>query len=768
MSRPLNPARATSESSNLPPTAIVAEEGIASRQVGGGSPRSIWLAAAIIVLAALAVYANSFNGALVFDDIPWIVLDPGVRKLWPLTDVLFSANPNFVSGRPVVNLTIAVNYVLGGTDPRGYHSVNLAIHILAGLALFGIVRRTLRAPVFGNRFSVAATPLALAVALLWIVHPLQTAAVTYVIQRTEALAGLFYLLTLYCVIRGAESPHPSRWYVAAFWACFLGMGTKEVVATAPVVVLLYDRTFLSGSFAAALARRWGLYAALIATWGIVAWTLLSTGFHTGSTGSGAGGFTPFTYAMTQPGVIVHYLKLAFWPSGMSLDYGWPVADSLEAIVPPAIIVTALLGLTLWGLVKNSPLGFLGVWFFAILAPTSSFVPIRDAAFDHRMYLPLAATVALVVIGGYALWTRLASRTTGTEGLKRFWEVPVCLLGAAVVALGCATVARNAVFNSAADVWRDVLDKDPNRARAHNNLAAILIEEGQYAEAIDHCRTALKLTPGYADAENNIGHALALQGKADEAIPWFKQALEHYRNHYFALINLADALVKKNRTASAIKLYKTLLELDPDNAKVHYDLATCLRIEGNSAAAVEQFQRAVELDPGFVVAHNDLAALLVKEGKSDAAIAHFRRAIELAPNHDNAHYGLGAIYWSRGNPIEAESELREAVRLKPADVDYLSKLAYALATNADPAARNGHEAVELAKRAVELSQAKPDPNIVAILAAAYAEDGNFAQAVATARQARELALTDHQDELTEQLRERIKLYESGRPFHETAR
>jgi tetratricopeptide (TPR) repeat protein len=768
MSRPSNSLRATAESNGPAQPVIVVEICRANGRDALGSRRAIWLSAAIIALAALAVYANSFNGAFVFDDIPWILVDPGVHKLWPLSDVLFSSNPNFVSGRPVVNLTIAVNYVLGGTDSRGYHAVNIAIHILAGLTLFGIVRRTLAFPVLRGRFTAAATPLALAVALVWIVHPLQTAAVTYVIQRTEALVGLFYLLTLYCVIRGAGSGRSWRWYAAAVAACFLGMGTKEVMVTAPVVVLLYDRTFLSGSFAAALSRRWGLYLAMATTWGVVVWTLVSTGFHTGSTGLSAGGFTPESYALTQPGVIVHYLQLAFWPAGMSLDYGWPAAESFNAIVPPAALIGSLVALTIWGLVRNSPLGFLGVWFFAILAPTSSFVPIKDAAFDHRLYLPLAAVVALTIIGGHTLCDRFIPRALGGGSPLRRWAAPICLLGVALIALGCATVARNEVFSSAADVWRDVLEKDPNRARAHNNLAAVLIDEGQYADGIEHCRTALKLTPGYADAENNIGHALALQGKVDEAIPWYKLALEHYPNHHFALVNLAAALVEKKETASAIELYEIFLNNFPQDAKVQYDLATCFRKQGDVAKAIEHLTAAIDIDPGYPDAHNDLASLLAAQGSTAEAIAHFQQALRLRPDFPSAHYNLGAALWREGKIREAEDQWREAVRLQPKDADYLSKLAYVLSTSADPAARNGTEAVELAKRAVELSQAKPDPNVVAILAAAYAEAGDFAQAVASALRARELAVEQHQETLAKQLRGRIKLYESKQPFHEPAR
>ena len=258
----------------------------------------------------------------------------------------------------------------------------------------------------GSLFAAAATPLALAIALLWTVHPLQTGAVTYIIQRTESLVSLFFLLTLYCVIRGTTSTERARgWNVAAVLSCLLGMGTKEVMATAPLVVLLYDRAFLSGSFRAALALRRGLYAALAATWGIVIWLLIATGFHGNTTGFGVTGFTASSYLLTQPGVLARYLRLAFWPVGQCLDYGWPPAQWPGEVVLPGLLIVGLLGLTVWALVKRPALGFLGATFFLILAPTSSFVPIRDAAFEHRMYLPLAALVTLVVLGVYWLCDR---------------------------------------------------------------------------------------------------------------------------------------------------------------------------------------------------------------------------------------------------------------------------------------------------------------------------------------------------------------------------
>ena len=216
------------------------------------SPGPWWatlLAASAIIAVTVAAYWHSLDGEFMFDDRVWIVENPSIKHLWPLGDVLLPADAAHVGGRPIVSLSLAVNYALGGLDVRGYHAVNLAIHICAALVLFGVVRRTLVLPRLIARFGEAATPLAAIVALIWAVHPIQTEAVSYVIQRAESLVGLFYLLTLYCFIRGATARATKPlWYLACFVACLLGMATKEVMVTAPIVLLLYDRTFLSDRF----------------------------------------------------------------------------------------------------------------------------------------------------------------------------------------------------------------------------------------------------------------------------------------------------------------------------------------------------------------------------------------------------------------------------------------------------------------------------------------------------------------------------------------
>ncbi|MGB2987435.1 MAG: glycosyltransferase family 39 protein, partial [Phycisphaerae bacterium] len=217
----------------------------------------------LLVLSGLIVYLNSFAGVFIFDDTVHILESERIRHLWPPWDLL-------ARRRPTLELSLAVNYAIGGLGVWGYHAFNLAVHVLAGLTLFGIARRTLMHERCRDRLGQASHWLALTIALIWLVHPLQTQSVTYIIQRSESLMGLFYLLTLYCVIRGAESPLRYRWYLAAVIACALGMGSKAVMVTAPLVVLLYDRVFLSPSFSEAFRKRWGLYSGLAANWGILA------------------------------------------------------------------------------------------------------------------------------------------------------------------------------------------------------------------------------------------------------------------------------------------------------------------------------------------------------------------------------------------------------------------------------------------------------------------------------------------------------------------
>ncbi len=324
----------------------------------------------LIIAIGCIVYANSFSGAFVFDDASVILANPHIKQLWPPGEAFAAPPDSPVRDRPIVNLTLSVNYALGGMRPAGYHLGNLLIHCVATLLLFGIIRMTFSSPRLSGRFGAAATGLALAAAVIWEVHPLQTESVTYITQRCESLMGLFYLGTLYTLIRGAASSRPRRWYAASVLLCALGMGTKAVMVTAPLTALVYDRIFISSSWREIGRKRWGLYLALFLTWLIQAGLVAATSYRDIKT------HHPLVYALSQFPVLVHYLRLSFWPHPLCLDYYWPPVGSISAVIFPALLIGGLLGMTAWGLVRSPAAGFAGVWFFLILAPTSSILPSR--------------------------------------------------------------------------------------------------------------------------------------------------------------------------------------------------------------------------------------------------------------------------------------------------------------------------------------------------------------------------------------------------------
>jgi tetratricopeptide (TPR) repeat protein len=295
----------------------------------------------------------------------------------------------------------------------------------------------------------------------------------------------------------------------------LGIGTKEVMVTAPLVALLYDRTFLAGSFATALRVRGGPYAGLAATWCVLLLRFDSGALEGSAAWAGFGlpGLSALEYARSQPGVLLHYLRLAAWPHPLVFDYGWPVAQTVAAIVfPTAVLVT--LGLaTLWALSRKPALGFLGACFFLVLAPTSSVMPIVDLAFEHRMYLPLAALVVAVVVLIDALLARASAPT---------W-VGVALLVVIAVPLSAATALRNRDYRSALALWQTVVDDAPGNPRGHMNLGLALTKLGRNEDALAPLRNAIALDPDHAAAHVNLASALLSIGRRGEALHHFREA-----------------------------------------------------------------------------------------------------------------------------------------------------------------------------------------------------------------------------------------------------
>lgn len=321
----------------------------------------------LVALAGTLVYLNSLGNAFVFDDFSSIVHNEHVRSLFPLSQSLTAPPGTGASGRPVVAFSLALNYALGGLDPVGYHAFNLLVHVATALVLYGLLRRTLWPAVAPPREdsgldpSVSAGVLALVAALLWVVHPLHTNTLNHVVYRNEMLMALFYLLTLYALLRGATGG--GAWYGVAIVGCALGMGSKEVMVSAPLVALAFDRLFLARSWREVLRRRGWVHLALFATWGVLAASILSG--HRGTTVGFEREITPLHYALTQLGVLAHYLQLSVWPTPLVLDaHDWPIAKSLMQLGVAALVVPAFLALTIWQLVRNPRVGFVLAAFFS--------------------------------------------------------------------------------------------------------------------------------------------------------------------------------------------------------------------------------------------------------------------------------------------------------------------------------------------------------------------------------------------------------------------
>lgn len=573
-------------------------------------------------MAGVAAYASSFRGPFVYDDLPAILGNSSIRHF----STAFSPPlQTTVGGRPLVNLSLALNYAISGPQVWSYHALNLAIHILAGWTLFGVIGRTLEGQ--GRR-----PVLAFVIALLWLVHPLQTESVTYVIQRAESLMGLFYLLTLYAFIRGAEatgSAPPGRsslWYGWSWLACLLGMATKEVMVTAPLVVLLYDRTFLAGSLAEAWRRRRPFYLSLAATWILLGWLVLGTGGRGGTAGFGTA--VPWwAYALTQFRAVAHYLRLSFWPHPLIADYGRVLGGAPLAVAGDALVVGALLVATVVGLRRRSAWGFLGAWFFVILAPSSSVVPVAtEIIAEHRMYLPLAAVLAAAVLGADAALK-----------LPRAPCLAVC--GLAALGLGVLTVRRNAVYQSSLALWGDTAAKMPGNAGAHNNLGNLFFERGSTGEAIAEYREALRLVPDYADAHYNLGLALAKLGWSTEAIDHYRAALRFRPDDEHIHDSLGTALLQENRLEEARAEFAETLRLAPGWADARVNYANVLLQLGRPADAQQEYEEVLRREPGAADVHNDLGVLLAEAGRLPEAEAHFREALRLSPNYQGAQENL---------------------------------------------------------------------------------------------------------------------------------
>lgn len=668
---------------------------------------------AALVLCTCAAYYVSFYGTFVFDDFEAIVNNDQLGVLLP-DDRAFLR-------RPVGRISFTLNYWVWGRDPWSFHLVNLLIHLGAGLILFDLIRRVLLRPVMSERYQHSAARIAFVVAAIWLLHPIQTESVTYIVQRFASLMSFFYLAVLYCILRGAESRWRWIWYALAVISCWLGMGTKQVMVTAPITALLFDRIYLAEAWSEVFRKRFAVYLAMLCSMGYPFLSVIMFTNMDSTAGFSVADLSMWEYLRSQPGVLLHYLRLMYLPDNLCLDYLWPVANSPMDIYPAGLVILALLTASITLLILRPTVGFVAFSFFLLLSITSSVLPIADLAVEHRMYLPLAPLVILNVLAGYHLFNFLARRDPS------FRFMPPVLVVLILTALLLRTTVRNLDYTSDVRLWQSVVDQAPHNGRAHSNLARALREAGHLEEAKRHYEVVLSDQPHYEPA--HFGYAMLL---AD--LGHFKESDSHF---------------------------ESAIQLNPEPSKTHHNFAIRLAARGETTQAIEHYERALRHNPNYAVCYSNFGNLYFRDRKYVKAIEKYEKALEINPGIESARMAMANSFYQLGMLESALATYEYILRHQPKSLSARVQIAKIRSTASDESLRDGKLALHMAEQLIR-EGFQDEARVLDALAAAHAEQGEFGKALTSARKALQKATAASDEPFAVMIQTCIDLYKKGQP------
>ncbi len=671
----------------------------------------------LIAIVGFIVYSNSLHVPFVFDDERAIQENPIIKNIGNFFSNAtgYAYNPR----RFIGYLTIAANYALGGLNVTGYHIFNLAVHVANALSVYALVVLTFRTPYMRNSsISTSCRPIAFFTAALFVVHPIQTQAVTYIIQRLTSLATLLYLLSLVAYIKwrlmkeqtkakAREEASTSAWYFLSIILAVLAMKTKENAFTLPIVVVLYEFFF----FRLPIRKRLLFLVPILVTLVIIPLSLVNVDKPLGETLSDVSEITKiqtdisrWDYLMTEFRVIVTYVRLLVFPINQNLDYNYPIYRSLFA---PSVLFSFLFLLSLFVLglylfrrsARDDSENGLGlrlvsfgiIWFFITLSVESSIIPIVDVIFEHRAYLPSVGLINAFVTAVVVFRDKLGLRKISVM------KTVTPLLAVIVLLFGLATFSRNMVWNDAGTLWMDVAEKSPAKARAIYNLGQVYDVRGAVEEAARLYRTAIRLDPYLVHPYNNLGNIYEKQGRIQEAIRLYKQAILLYPEDAIARANLGAVYAKQGRFAEAITELTLAIKIKPDYAIAHNNLGNVYSERGYLDDAVREYRKAIETKGDFAGAHNNLGLVYAKQGFLNEAAEEFRLAVRFEPGSVDAHNNLGMAYMKQGNFDAALREFRRALELQPGNPEIHANIGrvYMSTGNLEEALREFQTALDIA-------------------------------------------------------------------------
>lgn len=624
------------------------------------------LAMLLLGLFGWLAYANTFHAEFHFDDYTYIVHKKEIRDIRDWRAVYHAlGHPS----RFVAFYSFALNHHFHGYDVFGYHLVNWFIHVGNGGLLFWMTWLLLQTPRLTGRLSHRrAFACALFAGLLFVVHPLQTEAVTYVVQRFTSLATFFYLAAVVCYVSGRLRAGRAAGAGIIGFAFFtvLGMFTKQICFTIPFVIVLIEVCCFQSRGLTLLATRWkqllalALFLLIIPSFfGFDAGNIIGREFpsrsHTGDT------LNAVNYALTQTRVVPTYLRLVVWPAGQTLDYDFHASTSWREpkVIAGFLFLLGLLGAGA-GCHRREPLVTLAMgWFFITLAVTSSVIPIPHVIFEHRVYLPMAGVALLL--------SYLVCRAPRSPARA------VLAMGVIVAALTPMTYMRNAVWQTDVSLWQDIIAKAPHKLRAYNNLGMAMLKTGDARQSLTYFDMAIARNPGAGRVYNNRGMAYLALGDEDKALADFNRAVElfygseAYRRGHFKrvwseiFLNRGKLRLRRNDTSGAQSDLQEALRIDPEHAEVLYQLGSLYELDQEFDSAAGFYRQSSAADPRAVRPVIGLGYILQMQGKDLDSVQQFDRALDIDPDNAEAFFFRAISRYNLKDTKGARRDMQLAVK-----------------------------------------------------------------------------------------------------------
>ncbi len=573
---------------------------------------SFWIFLLILTLGFL-IYSNTFQSSFHLDDESSIVENYRIQNIGMPGLIWEYSRERFLA-----YLTFALNYRFGGLNTFGFHLINLTIHILASWIVFLLIRITFRTPALvSHSLTKHSHTLALFSSLLFLTHPIQTQAVTYIVQRIASLTALFYLASVTFYAK-ARLENNRLFYGLALFTTYASMFTKQIAFTLPFTLALYEFTFFGKQDLKSKLLRLAPFLASAAVIPVL------TAIH-GATASQAGQDSALIpvetklisrsdYLLTQFNVVRTYLRLLVFPVNQNLDYDYPISTT-PADLPTFLSLLLHAGMIVgaFRLLKNHRMISFGIfWFYLTLSVESGIIPIKDVIFEHRLYLPMFGFVL-----AFTSFIFLLLKNT------RKFSLIFSLL---VLAFSGMTYLRNKVWKDELSLWADVIHKSPDKARPNNTLGAAYGDLGDFEKAERYLEKAIQINPRHPMAYFNLGAVRGKQGLLEEKTKYYEKALE----------------------------------VNPKLVKAYGNLGAIYGKKGNPGKALEFLNRALSLDPRYVPAYYNLGVTYAKMGNYPKAARALEKTIQINPSHAQARYTLGLVYLERGN---LEGALAQAVKLQ---------------------------------------------------------------------------------------------------------